>query len=96
MEACIDELPCMHGASSALEGLFPCLRLAGSLSRLCVMSGAPNPVDECAEHMPEGRSCSGCGVGVMQSLAGRFVGMGVAVSFLSMSVHGNTETLRLN
>lgn len=51
---------------------------------------------ERAEHMPEGRSSSGCGIGFMQSLAGRFVRKGVAVSFLSMSVHCNTRTLRLN
>lgn len=51
---------------------------------------------ECTEHMPEGRSSSGCSIGFMQSLAGRFVRKGVAVSFLSMSVHCNTRTLRLN
>lgn len=51
---------------------------------------------ECAEHMPEGRSSSGCGIGFMQSLAGRLVRKGVAVSFLSVSVHCSTRTLRLN
>lgn len=38
-------LPCLYGATRALEGLFPCLRPDGSLSRLRVMSGVPDPVD---------------------------------------------------
>lgn len=54
------------------------------------------PIQLMCEHMPEGRSASGCGRGFMHSLAGRFVRKGVAVSFLSMSVHCNTRTLRLN
>lgn len=62
-------LPCLYGATGALEGLFPCLRPGGSLSRLRVMSGVPDPVDTFrAERVPAGRSSSGCGAGFMQLL----------------------------
>lgn len=50
---------------------------------------------ECTEHMPEGRSSSGCGVGFMQSLLEDLWDREWQCH-LCLSVHCNTTTLRFN
>lgn len=76
-------LRCMYGATSALEGLFPCLRPDASLSRLRVISGVPDPVDvfqACWTHDSRKELF----------WLWRWFWKGVAGSFLSTSVNCNT------
>lgn len=91
-------LPCMYRATSALEGLFPCLRPDGSLSRLRVMSGVLDPVDvfqACRMHASR-KELLWLWRWFYAVVAGRLERKGVAGSFLSMSVDCNTRTPGLN
>lgn len=67
------------------------------LSRLCVMSGVPHPVDVwgCWTHARR-KELFWLQRWFYAVVAVRFVRKGVAVSFLSVSVHCNTRTVRPN